>query len=96
MVPNVNRMLNDLKKKGFFVYGLDAKGDTVLAQEDFRKASVIVLGNEGDGLRAKTREACDVLLTIPMHPQCESLNASVSAALVLYAWSQRHPASLAE
>ncbi|MCA9361384.1 23S rRNA (guanosine(2251)-2'-O)-methyltransferase RlmB [Candidatus Kaiserbacteria bacterium] len=93
-VANVNRVLKILKDKGFFVYGLDAGGDTLLQDEDFRKPSVFVLGNEGGGIRQKTKEACDIVLKIAMHPRCESLNASVSSALVLNAWSQRHPTVL--
>lgn len=93
-VPNVNRALEDLKDKGFFTYGLDSAGDVELAEEDFRKPSVLVLGNEGTGVREKTAEHCDIMLKIPMHPRCESLNASVSAALVLHAWSLRHKDAL--
>ncbi len=93
-VPNVNRALEDLKERGFFVYGLDGAGETNVSEEDFRKPSVLVLGNEGTGVREKTAEHCDIMLKIPMHPRCESLNASVSAALVLHAWSLRHTKAL--
>ncbi len=93
-VPNVNRALEDLKERGFFTYGLDGEGETDISEEDFRKPSVLVLGNEGSGVREKTAEHCDIMLRIPMHPRCESLNASVSAALVLQAWSLRHKDAL--
>lgn len=89
-VTNVNTTLRDLKDAGFWVYGLDANGDTALPLETFSKPSVFVVGNEGKGMRAKTREHCDTILTIPMHPRAESLNASVSAAVTLYAWSVRN------
>lgn len=93
-VGNVNRVLEDMKKVGFFVYGLDGGGDTQLTTEQFTKPTVFVLGNEGDGLRAKTKEHCDMILSIPMHTQCESLNASASAAAVFYQWSAQHPNAL--
>lgn len=93
-VGNVNRVLEDLKKEGFFVYGLDGGGDTQLTSEQFTKPAAFVLGNEGSGLRAKTKEHCDMILSIPMHPQCESLNASASAAAVFYQWSAQHPSAL--
>jgi len=93
-VPNVNRALSDLKKLGFFVYGLDGGGDTTLSTEHFTKPSVFVLGNEGEGIREKTKEHCDTILSIPMHPRCESLNASASAAVIFYAWSTGHPDAL--
>ena len=90
-VGNVNRVVEDLKKKGFFVYGLDGEGDTSLHTEQFTKPTAFILGNEGEGLRAKTREHCDMVLSIPMHDQCESLNASASAAVTFYQWSAQHP-----
>lgn len=93
-VANVNRAIEDLKKMGFFVYGLDGEGDTSLPEEQFTKPSVFVLGNEGEGMREKTREHCDMVLSIPMHTRAESLNASASAAVVFYAWSVQHKNAL--
>jgi len=89
-IKNVNAALRDLKDKGFWVYGLDMNGDTALPEEEFKKPTVIVVGNEGEGIRQKTAELCDTILTIPMHPRAESLNASVGAATAMYAWSARH------
>ncbi|MFT5036908.1 MAG: 23S rRNA (guanosine2251-2'-O)-methyltransferase [Candidatus Azotimanducaceae bacterium] len=93
-VPNVNTALRDLKDQGFWTYGLDGEGDVKLGEEQFTKPSVFVVGNEATGMRLKTHEACDTILTIPMHARTESLNASVSAAVTLYAWSVQHPESL--
>jgi len=90
-VGNVNIALRDLKEKGFWVYGLTADGDTSLPNEQFTKPSVFVLGNEGRGIREKTEELCDFKLSIPIAPDCESLNASASAAVVLYAWRSQRP-----
>jgi len=89
-VPNVNRAIEDLKKMGFFIYGLDSGGESPLHQETFSKPSVFVLGNEGEGIRTKTREHCDTVLSIAMHTRAESLNASASAAVAFYAWSTQH------
>jgi len=72
------------------VYGLAGEGKQSLFIERFTKPTVFVLGNEADGIREKTREHCDMLLHIPMHPRCESLNASVSAAIALATWSAQH------
>ncbi|MFM2424091.1 MAG: hypothetical protein RLZZ70_480 [Candidatus Parcubacteria bacterium] len=94
-IRNVNATLEDLKKRGCWIYGLAGEAGAVpVTAEQFTKPSVFVLGNEGSGLRAKTREACDTLLSIPMHPRCESLNAAASAAIVMYAWSAGHPDAL--
>lgn len=93
-VGNVNNAIRDLKELGFWVYGLDMKGDTNLPEEDFRRPSVFVVGNEAGGMREKTHELCDSILTIPMSNKAESLNASVSAATVMYAWSSKHLSAL--
>lgn len=93
-IANVNSTIADLKKKGFWVYGLAGEGATDLHQERFDRPSAFVIGNEGEGLREKTRDACDTLLRIPLHERCESLNASVAAAVTFYAWSTHQPGAL--
>lgn len=93
-IGNVNMTIEDLKKRGFWIYGLDGEATVSLHDEKFTKPTVFVLGNEGKGLREKTREACDILLKIPMNPKCESLNAAASAAVVLYKWSTEHKKTL--
>ncbi len=94
-IGNVNHTLEDLKKRGFWIYGLAGEGATSLSKEEFTQPAVFVLGNEGKGIREKTREHCDILLSIPMHPGCESLNVGAAAAVTLYAWSVQHPEALA-
>lgn len=94
-ITNVNTTARDLKDRGFWVYGLAGDGEQSLVDEQFEKPSAFILGNEADGLRAKTREACDILLTIPIHARCESLNAGAAAAAALFAWSAKHPGALA-
>ena len=89
-VGNINTALRDLKDCGFWVYGLDGGGDISLYEEQFTKPSVFVVGNEATGIRAKTHEACDTILSIPMSDRAESLNASVSAAVVLTHWNAQH------
>lgn len=87
-VGNINTALKDLKDHGFWVYGLDGDGDVSLYEEDFSKPSVFVVGNEATGIRAKTHDACDTILSIPISDRAESLNASVSAAVVLSGWNR--------
>jgi 23S rRNA (guanosine2251-2'-O)-methyltransferase len=89
-VGNVNTALRDLKDKGFWIYGLTENGDTNITKETFDKPTVFVIGNEGRGIREKTEELCDFKLRIPIHKQCDSLNASASAAAVFYAWTVQH------
>ncbi len=90
-IGNVNNTLKVLKEKGFWIYGLAMEGSTALGVEAFDAPSAFVVGNEGAGIREKTLVACDVTLSIPMHARTESLNAAVSAAIVFYEWSRKHP-----
>jgi 23S rRNA (guanosine2251-2'-O)-methyltransferase len=83
-VGNLNQTIEKLKKKGFWVAGLGMEGATNYWEYTFDTPTAIVIGNEGDGMREKTGEHCDVILSIPMMNQVESLNASVSSALVCY------------
>ncbi len=93
-IGNVNTTLKVLKEKGFWIYGLAMSGKTALGSETFNTPSAFVVGNEGAGIREKTLLACDVTLSIPMHSRTESLNAAVSAAVVFYEWSRKHPEAL--
>lgn len=90
VVSNLNSALKDMQEKGFWVYGLDMQGDVELNKENFTKPTVIVVGNEAEGMREKTREHCDTILTIPMKGPAESLNAASAATVALYAWSTQN------
>lgn len=92
-VGNVNQTLATLKDAGFWTYGLDMEGED-LTTTKFDRPSVFVVGNEGEGIRAKSLELCDYKLSIPMHERAESLNAAVSAAVVFYEWSRQNPGHL--
>lgn len=93
-ISNVNTVLRDLQEDGFWVYGLEGEGTTTTVSEKYTRPSVFVLGNEGSGLREKTKELCDELISIPIHPQCESLNAAAATGIVLAGWSAQHPEAL--
>jgi 23S rRNA (guanosine2251-2'-O)-methyltransferase len=93
-IGNVNTTMRDLKERGFWIYGLAGEAETTLGDEVFDRPSAFVLGNEGKGMREKTKEVCDILLKIPMHPRTESLNVGASAAVALAFWSKGHPNAL--
>jgi 23S rRNA (guanosine2251-2'-O)-methyltransferase len=93
-IGNVNTTLKVLKEKGFWIYGLAMHGSQTLGTDAFDAPAAFVIGNEGAGIREKTIQTCDVTLSIPMHPRTESLNAAVSAAVVFYEWSKKHPEAL--
>jgi 23S rRNA (guanosine2251-2'-O)-methyltransferase len=83
-VTNLVRSLEDAKKAGYFVVGLDAEGDESLPVFSLSHESVyLIVGSEGKGLSRLVRETCDLILSIPMHSSVESLNASVASAIVL-------------
>jgi 23S rRNA (guanosine2251-2'-O)-methyltransferase len=87
-IGNVNQTVRMLKEKRMWSYGLVMDGDTQLNKAVFDTATLFIVGNESTGIREKTLELCDIGLTIPMNPDCESLNASVAASVVLYEWSR--------
>ena len=83
-VTNLARSLQTLKAHGFWIYGLDERGERTLAQAQFDAKTVLVVGAEGEGLRRRTREECDALVSIPGgRPGLESLNAGVATAVAL-------------
>jgi 23S rRNA (guanosine2251-2'-O)-methyltransferase len=84
-VTNLPRAIHELKAAGCFVVGLDAHGEVPLAECPLLgEPLVIVVGSEGKGLSRLAREECDQILSIPILPSTESLNASVAASLALY------------
>jgi len=86
---NLNQAILKLKDNKFWIAGLDMNGDSLLWEQTFDVPMAFVIGNEGRGMRQKTSEHCDFLLSIPMYNGVESLNASVSAALVCYEWRRQ-------
>lgn len=84
-VVNLGRALDDLKEAGAWIYGLAAgEGSRDYLEEPFDRATVLVMGAEGEGLHLKIRERCDGLLHIPMPGGIESLNVSAAAAVTLF------------
>jgi 23S rRNA (guanosine2251-2'-O)-methyltransferase len=83
-VTNLARTFETLKSQGFWVYGLDERGDRTLAETEFDRKTVLVVGAEGEGLRRRTKEYCDALVRIPGgRPGLSSLNAGVATAVAL-------------
>jgi 23S rRNA (guanosine2251-2'-O)-methyltransferase len=88
-VTNINRTLEALKERGYWIYGLDERGPEVYDRVQFTRPSAIVLGGEGKGLHEQVRKRCDVLLRIPMAGKISSLNVSVAAGVVLFEWKRK-------
>ncbi|WOB45866.1 23S rRNA (guanosine(2251)-2'-O)-methyltransferase RlmB [Thermoleptolyngbya oregonensis NK1-22] len=83
-VVNLGRALEELKAEGFWIYGTDAEAGQSINTVTFHKATVLVVGSEGDGLNMLTQRSCDVLVSIPLRGKTASLNASVAAGMALY------------
>ncbi len=83
-VNNINRCLEELKEKGFWIYGTDMNKDMDYTQIDLSTSIAIVIGNEGEGMSRLVKEKCDYIISIPMKGHVNSLNASVSASILLY------------
>jgi 23S rRNA (guanosine2251-2'-O)-methyltransferase len=88
-VVNINRTLEDLKERGYRIYGLDERGDQSYDRVDFSQPTALVMGAEGKGLHDQVRKHCDVLVRIPMAGKIASLNVSVAAGIVLFEWKRR-------
>ena len=80
-VANLPAALQELKKRGLWVYGTAADGQSELWKTDFSGAVALVIGSEGDGMGRLVRECCDFIVSLPMRGQINSLNASAAAAI---------------
>lgn len=86
-VRNLADALTELGERGFRRVGLDSDGDVALSAVGPVRPSVLVLGAEGRGLRARTRSCCDVVARLDVPGRIASLNVSNAAAIALYALS---------
>jgi 23S rRNA (guanosine2251-2'-O)-methyltransferase len=87
---NLTRALEDFRKAGFFVVGLDMDGDVELPGLGLAtEPLVVVVGSEGKGLSRLVRETCDQIVSVPMSSGVESLNAGVAAGVALYEVARR-------
>jgi 23S rRNA (guanosine2251-2'-O)-methyltransferase len=90
-VTNINRALEELKQRGFWIYGLDERGAETYDQMEYASPAAVVLGGEGKGLHEQVRKHCDALVRIPVAGPISSLNVSVAAGVMLFEWRRRHP-----
>jgi len=88
-VANINRALEDLKRRGHWIYGLDERGTEDYDRVEYASPSVFVMGGEGKGLHEQVRKHCDVLVRIPLVGKISSLNVSVATGVVLFEWKRR-------
>lgn len=83
-VNNINDTIKKLKEEGLWICGTDMQTDTSYYNQDYNMPLVLVIGSEGTGMSRLTKESCDFIVKIPMKGKINSLNASVSAGIVIY------------
>jgi 23S rRNA (guanosine2251-2'-O)-methyltransferase len=83
-VTNLARTLRWLKGEGLWIMGAAGETAQTAYKTDFTVPMALVVGAEGKGLRRLTKEQCDVLVSVPMLGQVDSLNLSVATGVLLY------------
>lgn len=83
-VRNLGDALEELKREGFMVVGLDSEAPAPLEETAMQAPVCLVLGAEGKGMRQRTREICDALARIDMPGPIKSLNVSNACVLAVY------------
>lgn len=83
-VNNINETIRQLKKQGIWICGTDMETETIYTKQDYRIPIAIVIGSEGFGMSRLVKENCDFIVKIPMKGKINSLNASVSAGIIMY------------
>ena len=82
-VVNIANTIDELKKKGVWIYGADMDGQ-LYTDTDLTGAIAIVIGSEGKGIGQLVRKKCDAVVSLPMNGKINSLNASVAAGILSY------------
>lgn len=84
ITSNLNDTIRDLKEKNVSVYAAHLRGTTGYDAPDYCRESAFLIGNEGNGLSEETADLADTYIRIPMEGQVESLNAAISATILMY------------
>lgn len=82
-VSSLNQTIDELKKQGYWVYALEAGGESIYDNRLTGKV-VLVVGGEDSGVKRLTKEKCDKVLSLPLFGQVNSLNASVALGIAAY------------
>ncbi len=91
-INNLSQTVDELKKRGVWIAGTDAKESMDYRKMDASLPLAIIIGSEGKGMSRILREKCDFLYQLPMVGHVTSLNASVAASLLMYeVYRKRNP-----
>lgn len=83
-VNNLNETIRKLKEEGLWVIGTDGYAKTLYYNQDLKGPLAIIVGSEGYGMSKLVKDNADILIKIPMKGEITSLNASVSAGIIIY------------
>ena len=83
-VEDMAETVSMFRQKGIQVYGAHLEGSVAYDEPDYTGPSAILIGNEGNGLTERTAQACSRKVRIPMEGAVESLNAAMSAGILMY------------
>ena len=83
-VNNINETIRYLKEQDVWICGTDMDTNTIYTKQDYKMPIAIVIGSEGFGMSRLVKENCDFLVKSPMKGKITSLNASVSAGIIMY------------
>lgn len=79
-----------LKNLGYNIYAANLGGSCSIEDLEFEKNAVLIIGNEGNGISKELSDLADFAVRIPMEGRVESLNAAVSASVLMYGYRFRH------
>ena len=82
-VTNINNVISHLKTLGLWIYAVELGGENIYKQ-NLKGAIALVIGSEGKGISALVKKNCDAIITMPMHGQVNSLNASVACGVAVF------------
>lgn len=86
---NKKEMLENLKQKGYQIIGTDVRSGVTPSKISYSDKVVLMIGSEGMGMSDEAKSFCTDFVKIPMNPSCESLNASVSASIMMYEYDKQ-------
>lgn len=83
-IKNSNQAFATLKEKGFWIIATDSVCDKNYSEIPVDKPIVLIVGNEGKGIRPHIKKMADTIVKIPLYGKTESLNASVAAGIIIF------------
>ena len=83
-ITSVAQFIESIKKKGYWIVGLEADAGKPIWEEDLTTPTAFVLGSEGNGIRRLVKEKCDFLVSLPIYGRVNSFNVSVAAGIAFY------------